>query len=57
MLADIADTNSLVKELNRQYPGFANAKYMIAVDKKIVTENMAIGEHNAIALMPAFSGG
>lgn len=57
VLSGIADTNSLVKELNRQYPGFANAKYMIAVDKKVVTGNIPIGEHNAIALMPAFSGG
>jgi molybdopterin converting factor small subunit len=57
VLADIADTDSLVKELNRRYPDFANAKYMIAVDKKVVTENIAIGEHTTIALMPAFSGG
>lgn len=57
VLTDIADTNDLVKELNRKYPAFVNAKYMIAVDKKVVTENVEIKEHNTIALMPAFSGG
>lgn len=57
VLKGIADTNSLVKELNQRYPAFANTRYMIAVDKKVVTGNVAINEHNTIALMPAFSGG
>lgn len=57
VLDDIADTDALVKELNLKYPAFANTKYMIAVDRKVVTENVAITEHNTIALMPAFSGG
>ena len=56
-LTGITDTNSLVKELNRKYPGLANVKYMIAVDKKMVTENVVFNEYSTIALMPPFSGG
>lgn len=57
VLNDIADIDALVKELNRKYPNLASAKYMIAVDKKVVTENVFINEDNTIALMPPFSGG
>jgi len=57
MLTGVTDTNTLVAELNRQYPGLADARYMLAVDKKVVTENVVINEHNTIALMPPFSGG
>jgi len=34
-LENIADTNSLVKELHILYPALADAKYVIAVDKKV----------------------
>lgn len=57
MLTGVIDTNTLVAELNRKYPGLENVKYVIAVDKKVITENSIINEHNTIALMPPFSGG
>ena len=56
-LIGITDTNALVKELNRKYPDLVNVKYMIAVDKKMVTENVVLNEYSTIALMPPFSGG
>lgn len=57
VLTDVSDTDTLIKELNRKYPLFVNTKYMIAVDKKVITENVIIEQHNTIALMPPFSGG
>lgn len=57
VLTGVPDTDSLVKELNRKYPVFANTKYIIAVDKKVITGNVIIDQHNTIALMPPFSGG
>ena len=57
VLTDVSDTDTLIKELNRKYPSFVNTKYMIAVDKKVITENVIIDQHNTIALMPPFSGG
>lgn len=53
----IPDTNNLQKELELKYPGFANAKYAIAVDKKIISETVPLNAESEIALLPPFSGG
>ena len=56
-LENIADTNSLVKELHSRYPALADSKYVVAVDKKIVNENTTLAENSEVALLPPFSGG
>ena len=56
-LTGIADTDSLVKELNGRYPAIKAAKYIIAVDKKIISANTILTDNSAIALLPPFSGG
>jgi molybdopterin synthase sulfur carrier subunit len=56
-LENVADTNNLVKELHILYPGLADAKYVIAVDKKVVNENTTLTENSIVALLPPFSGG
>ena len=56
-LENIADTNGLVKELHSLYPALADAKYVIAVDKKVANENTALTENSVVALLPPFSGG
>lgn len=57
LLRDIADTDSLCIELNRRYPELADSKYLVALNKKLVTENIPISNNSTIALLPAFSGG
>ena len=56
-LENIADTNSLVKELHILYPALADTKYVIAVDKKVANENTTLSENSTVALLPPFSGG
>ena len=56
-LSGIADTDNLVKELNKQYPALAQAKYIIAVDKQTVTTNTNLKDGSTVALLPPFSGG
>jgi molybdopterin synthase sulfur carrier subunit len=56
-LENIADTNSLIKELHILYPALADAKYIIAVNKKVVNENTTLNENSIVALLPPFSGG
>ncbi len=56
-LENIGDTNSLVKELHIRYPALADAKYVIAVNKKVANENTALTENSIVALLPPFSGG
>jgi molybdopterin synthase sulfur carrier subunit len=57
VLENIADTDSLTAILNKKYPGLADSKYMMAVDKKLVTGNTLLNNKCTVALMPAFSGG
>ena len=54
---DIADTNSLVDELNKLYPALAASKYIMAVNKQTVMANTVLTEGNTVALLPPFSGG
>ena len=57
ILHDIADTNSLVNKLKEKFPKLADMKYVIAVDKKLVTENIILNNDSIVALLPPFSGG
>ena len=56
-LSDIADTNTLVNELNKQYPALPHSKYVMAVDKKTIIANTVLEEESTVALLPPFSGG
>jgi len=56
-IADVHDTEGLVHEINKLYPLMNGAKYIIAVDKKIISTNTGINESSNIALLPPFSGG
>ena len=56
-LTNIADTNSLVSELNKRYPALAGTRYMMAVNKQTVTGNTVLKEDSIVALLPPFSGG
>jgi molybdopterin converting factor small subunit len=57
ILNNIADTNSLTKTLNERYPQLADVKYLMAVNKKVVTENISLTNNSTVALLPPFSGG
>lgn len=56
-LHDVTDTDNLVKTMNQLYPGLADKKYLVAVDKKIISENSLLKENSTVALLPPFSGG
>lgn len=56
-LENVSDTDDLVGKLNQLYPALANKKYIIAVDKQVVTGNTALTNSNVVALLPPFSGG
>jgi sulfur-carrier protein len=53
----VADTDSLIKALHNAYPALAEAKYVIAVDKRVITSNTLLNEKSVVALLPPFSGG
>jgi len=57
VLNNIADTNGLTAALNEKYPELTHSKYIIAVNKKTVTENTILTDGCTVALLPPFSGG
>lgn len=57
VLNDITDTNSLTETLNKRFPKLADSKYVMAVNKKVVTENISLTNNSTVALLPPFSGG
>lgn len=56
-LDGISNTVELVNALNREFPALAHAKYVIAVNKQVITGNRDLQEDSTIALLPPFSGG
>ncbi len=57
ILQDIEDTNSLSDKLKEKFPKLSGMKYVIAVNKKIVNENISLDKDCVVALLPPFSGG
>ena len=53
----ITGTDTLKATLEADFPGLKQVKYMLAVDKKMITSNTALTGCEMIALMPPFSGG
>ncbi len=56
-VADVEDTDGLVKRLHDLYPAIKNAKYLIAVDKQVITENTLLKDDHTVALLPPYAGG
>jgi len=57
VVTNSGNTDSLMKELKQLYPELDEIKFLMAVDKKTVTENTFLNSSNIIALLPPFSGG
>jgi molybdopterin synthase sulfur carrier subunit len=53
----VADTDQLLAQLKEKYPALATATFMVAVNNRIITGNIAIEPGSKIAIMPPFSGG
>jgi sulfur-carrier protein len=56
-LDGITNTDQLVNKLNELYPALADKKYLVAVDKKVISGNTVLTSNNTVALLPPFSGG
>jgi sulfur-carrier protein len=57
LMHDAANTDELLAKLDTKYPLLKNSKFVIAVDKKIISSNTLLHNNSTIALMPPFSGG
>ena len=57
IVENISDTDTLIQTLNTKYPALVELKYLVAVDRNLVTKNIPLTNESSIAIMPAFSGG
>lgn len=57
LLNNCTDLDSIVNDLIERFPSLANKKYFIAVNQKMVHENIKLKMGDTVALMPPFSGG
>ena len=52
-----ANTDILVRSLYDKYPALQSSKFLIAVNKEIITQSSTLQQDDEIALLPPFSGG
>lgn len=57
VINNVASTDELLNQLRLQFPALAAEKYIVAVDKKTITENTSLTDNCTVALLPPFSGG
>ncbi len=56
-LKDVEDTDTLKQLLEDKFPRLKETKYAVAVNKKIVNQNVTLEDASIVALLPPFSGG
>jgi sulfur-carrier protein len=56
-IENVSDLKSLKSALQAKFPRLGKAEYIIAVDKKIVHENVLLQDNFEIAFLPPYSGG
>ncbi len=56
-IADVNNTDSLIQQLQLQFPALKNSKYKVAVNRNIIQSNTILKQDAEIALLPPFSGG
>ena len=56
-IPDVKNTNELNEFLFRAWPQLQSIKYSIAVNKKMIQENVALDNNDTVAILPPFSGG
>ncbi len=56
-VVDVRDTDQLTSVLRDKYHALTNIKYLLAVNRKLVTGNIQLDATDTIALLPPYSGG
>lgn len=56
-IIEVNNTDMLKEYLFKQYPLLKHKKFLVAINKQVVTETTTIDNNAEIALLPPFSGG
>ena len=57
IVKEVESTDKLVQHLNTVYPDLVNKKYLIAVEKEIISSDTALNNNDTVALLPPYAGG
>ncbi len=57
VIEDISTLDEMKKHIVEKHPSFADYKYRIAVNHKLVDENVSLADGDELALLPPFAGG
>jgi molybdopterin converting factor small subunit len=57
LIENAADITELKSKLMDSYPALSEKTFVIAVNQKIIHENLPLSQNSEIALLPPFSGG
>jgi len=57
IVSDVESTDDLKERLFKEFPELETMKFAIAVNKKIINQNMLLSSGDTLALLPPFSGG
>ena len=56
-MPDVNNTDDLKQKLAARFPALRAMKYSLAVNKKVISGNVALDHDDTVALLPPFSGG
>ncbi len=56
-IESVNNVDELKKQLHTQFPGLSKKSFVVAVNRKIIHENISLQHDAEIALLPPFSGG
>ena len=54
---EVDSTDKLVHHLNTIYPDLVNKKYLIAVEKEIISSDTILNDNDTVAFLPPYAGG
>ncbi len=54
---DASDTDDLRQQLCEKHPQLLEKKYVLAVNKNIISDTVLLSPNDEVALLPPFSGG
>ena len=57
LIEDIHDTDMMINKIMEMYPALATATFKVALNNKLVNDNIEITENSIISFLPPFSGG
>lgn len=56
-MENVADTDQLINRLHELYPAMKDSRYLIAVEKQVISANTRLEDNHTVAILPPYAGG